>query len=85
MPESVKSTSTFDDASSSYSVSSTASTLKDLKATSKKWLSSKEKKETKPDTSKSASPKSASPKPAKEKSRAPTTNYTTLATYLSLK
>ncbi|GKZ35537.1 hypothetical protein AbraIFM66950_006200 [Aspergillus brasiliensis] len=86
MPESVKSTSTFDDASSSYSVSSTASTLKDLKATSKKWLSSKEKQEeTKPDTSKSASPKSASPKPAKEKSRAPTTNYTTLATYLSLK
>ncbi|TPR07842.1 Electron transfer flavoprotein subunit alpha, mitochondrial domain protein [Aspergillus niger] len=76
MPESVKSTSTFDDASSSYSVSSTASTLKDLKATSKKWLPSKEKKE----ETKSASPKPASPKPAKEKSRAPSTNYTTLAT-----
>ncbi|GLA32205.1 subunit of a complex with Ctf18p [Aspergillus niger] len=76
MPESVKSTSTFDDASSSYSVSSTASTLKDLKATSKKWLPSKEKKE----ETKSASPKPASPKPAKGKSRAPSTNYTTLAT-----
>ncbi|GFN18086.1 Chromosome transmission fidelity protein 18 [Aspergillus tubingensis] len=81
MPESVKSTSTLDDASSSYSVSSTASTLKGIKATSKKWLPSKEKKE----ETNSSPPKPASPKPAKEKSRAPSTNYTTLATYLSLK
>ncbi|PYH92214.1 hypothetical protein BO71DRAFT_400699, partial [Aspergillus ellipticus CBS 707.79] len=70
---SVKTTSTLDDASSTYSASSSASTLKDLKATSKKWFSSKEKEvEAKP----------AAPKPTKKSD--PTTNYTTLATYLSL-